>query len=447
MRGANDMDGVVGLTQCAIPPFKTYTYKFKVQDDQSGTFWYHAHSELQRMDGLYGGIIIHKPGNGESEKKLHTYDEDLILLVGDWYHRSAEEIQKYYVNYANFGNEPAPDSILMNGKGAFNCSQAVPSRPLECKYMQKPHLRMNGKRTRLRIINTGGLTGFTLSMSGHKMTVFQVDGGNSVLEAPPADSVGILYPGERIDVLVERSSDDETQEILEVRLDKEFRNFALTPIQHFPILPPRGRRDVSISSSNGYTPASPFNLAEASGPTNLAKSIPLKADQTFLLYTKIEILAVHGNSPLGVMNRSSWDQSNSNPLPLLAMDRSQWGKSFVPVIGPGTENWVDIILNNLDDKGHPFHLHGYSFYVLSTHKARTGSYDVYNPFDESKEPAGGPMNMINPIMKDTVFIPRMGYVVIRFKADNEGLRHLKKYLLTHYLSSGFFTVTSYGTKR
>lgn len=39
VEGVNEMDGVVGVTQCAIAPGQHFTYKFKIQDDQAGTFW------------------------------------------------------------------------------------------------------------------------------------------------------------------------------------------------------------------------------------------------------------------------------------------------------------------------------------------------------------------------------------------------------------------------
>jgi hypothetical protein len=34
-------------------------------------------------------------------------------------------------------------------------------------------------------------------------------------------------------------------------------------------------------------------------------------------------------------------------------------------------------------------------------------------------------------MKDTVFVPRMGYVVLRFRADNEGLWFFHCHILMH----------------
>ncbi|TVY49590.1 Laccase-3 [Lachnellula cervina] len=93
--------------------------------------------------------------SGSSEKAIFEYDEDLALMIGDWYHRSAQEVQDYYTEATNFGLEPAPDSIVINGQGAFNCSMEIPARPIECKSMKMQQLRLGGEFTRLRIINTG----------------------------------------------------------------------------------------------------------------------------------------------------------------------------------------------------------------------------------------------------------------------------------------------------
>jgi hypothetical protein len=35
----------------------------------------------------------------------YKYGEDLTLLIGDWYHRSAQEVQDYYTDWINFGLE------------------------------------------------------------------------------------------------------------------------------------------------------------------------------------------------------------------------------------------------------------------------------------------------------------------------------------------------------
>lgn len=103
MRGFNDMDGVIGVTQSPIRPGESFEYKFKISNNQAGTFWYHAHSELQRADGLYGALIVHEASANKSENL--KYEEDVALMIGDWYHRSAHQVLDYFTDWTNFGNE------------------------------------------------------------------------------------------------------------------------------------------------------------------------------------------------------------------------------------------------------------------------------------------------------------------------------------------------------
>src|SRR5262245_65056967 len=57
----NAEDGVAGVTQDAVLPGESYTYRFRAE--QAGTFWYHTHQvsseEVQR--GLFGALVI-EPG-------------------------------------------------------------------------------------------------------------------------------------------------------------------------------------------------------------------------------------------------------------------------------------------------------------------------------------------------------------------------------------------------
>jgi hypothetical protein len=56
-RGTPFMDGVPGVTQCAIPPGTTLSYRFTA--DQAGTYWYHSHSDTHLyVDGLAGPLIV-----------------------------------------------------------------------------------------------------------------------------------------------------------------------------------------------------------------------------------------------------------------------------------------------------------------------------------------------------------------------------------------------------
>lgn len=148
------------------------------------------------------------------------------------------------------------------------------------------------------------------------------------------------------------------------------------------------------------------------------------------------------------MNRTSWSPQASPPFPLLSLPRSQWDDNqLIPHIPTlQSENWVDIIVNNLDDGAHPFHLHGYSFYVLASFRSDHG-WGSYSPYATVGPSAIKPqLNLDNPVKKDTVSVPRRGYVVIRFKADNEGIWMLHCHILFHQASGMAMGIQVGGTE-
>lgn len=104
---------------------------------------------------------------------------------------------------------------------------AVPAKPLVCDQIHlgsmTPLFRTTGMHTRLRIINTGTIAGFTVSIDGATMVV-QVDGGNNV-QAITREAVGVLYPGERMDVLVQWKEETTGLAWLNVQLDREYGIF------------------------------------------------------------------------------------------------------------------------------------------------------------------------------------------------------------------------------
>ena len=81
----NAEDGVAGVTQNAVLPGQTYTYRFRA--DQVGTFWYHTHqvSSQEVRRGLFGVIVIEprdrQPGL-DIALAAHTF-EGVPTLNGD----------------------------------------------------------------------------------------------------------------------------------------------------------------------------------------------------------------------------------------------------------------------------------------------------------------------------------------------------------------------------
>ena len=76
------MDGVPYVTQCPIQPGFTFTYRFIA--DPIGTHWYHSHLNNQRMDGLYGMLIVH-----DYQPAIPYFPMSVI----DWVHRRGDELR------------------------------------------------------------------------------------------------------------------------------------------------------------------------------------------------------------------------------------------------------------------------------------------------------------------------------------------------------------------
>ena len=128
------MDGAIGVTQCGIQPGHSFWYNFTISETQSGTFWYHAHCTVQRADGLYGGLIVHRPvsvvrpptspnvrgllvkhqdlkGDEGSvpDSVKYSYDKEILLMIGDWYHRTAKDVASWYLWWGSRGYEVSPN--------------------------------------------------------------------------------------------------------------------------------------------------------------------------------------------------------------------------------------------------------------------------------------------------------------------------------------------------
>lgn len=118
---------------------------------------WHAHSELMRADGLYGALVVHSPVDDVTAPVDHLadYEDDSLLLIGDWYHRSASQIMENYDTWASWGLEPAPDSLLISGLGSFNCSSLSHLDASQCIQAPEPELRPRLSLSRVRIINVG----------------------------------------------------------------------------------------------------------------------------------------------------------------------------------------------------------------------------------------------------------------------------------------------------
>lgn len=110
-----------------------------------------------------------------------------------------------------------------------------------------------------------------------------------------------------------------------------------------------------------------YNIQNAEGLL-IPEDAPLRKTpvEVALLYTSLSINSFKNDEPWGELNHTSWMWKDPQARPLLAIDRTEWEngteqanplRTFrVPRYEAGEDRWLDLVVNNVDDKGHPFHL-------------------------------------------------------------------------------------------
>ncbi|WP_406379416.1 multicopper oxidase family protein [Streptomyces sp. NBC_01618] len=130
----NGEDGVAGVTQNAVQPGASYTYRFKV--GESGSRWYHSHQQgsEQISRGLFGPLVI------DPAAPRSAVDQDVTVIAHDW---------------------KASPGVL---RPSFGTSDVLDRRRV------RP-----GDRVRLRLMNTSNLTR-TFTLTGTPFRVTALDG-------------------------------------------------------------------------------------------------------------------------------------------------------------------------------------------------------------------------------------------------------------------------------
>ncbi|HRF10748.1 MAG TPA: copper resistance system multicopper oxidase [Candidatus Accumulibacter phosphatis] len=218
-----EMDGVPGISYPGIAPGETFTYRFRLE--QSGTYWYHSHSGMQEITGMYGAIVV-EPRDGESIRA----DRDYVVQLSDWTDQDPMQVfaklktQSDYYNYnqptaVEFFRDASREGLqaAVGKRQMWNEMRMSPTDLADLSAAALTYL-MNGttpagnwtglfrpgERLRLRFINGAGNTFYDVRIPGLKMTVVQSDGID--VEAVSVEEFR-FGPGETYDVIVEPKDD------------------------------------------------------------------------------------------------------------------------------------------------------------------------------------------------------------------------------------------------
>jgi FtsP/CotA-like multicopper oxidase with cupredoxin domain len=426
--GTNWMDGTVGITQCPIAPGAQFLYTFAVTG-QSGTYWYHAHHSMQASDGLFGPLIVH--AKNERELQPVEYLTDRVVMVQDYYYDMSSELMMTYLEPDRENAEPVPDSALMNGKNVRNCNK-LPLRKCDSSLaaLETFNLQPN-ENHRLRFINVGAFAEFQIQVDEHDFAVTEVD-GTDVVGRNRYHRLNIL-PAQRYSIILSTNNTNADSFWLRARMVTTC--FA----EENPELEPEVRGIIQYTSTvDSTTPTSRDwpEIVELEcrdlNTSDLRPVVPLrapeKADATVELRSNFEI----GDWRLsrGFMNETSFRPNLRQPSLYRVLDGMRAENSSFTGAGQATIAFVnakafdikrelvyqttgistlDIIISNFDDGAHPFHLHGYKFWVLAH---GSGYFDpaLYDSLDLS-----------NPLRRDTATVEAFGWVLLRFVADHPGI--------------------------
>ncbi|KAM0514848.1 hypothetical protein ACHAPE_006524 [Trichoderma viride] len=429
--GTNSMDGAVGITQCPIAPNSSFTYEFKVQN-QSGTYWYHAHHSAQASDGMVGPVVIHSKDERTTLQKLE-YASDRVVMVQDHYHNLTSEILMDYLKPDMENNEPVPDNGLINGRGMRDCKD-FEGWDCDASNATAPIFDLAaGQRHRLRIINAGAFAEFQIQWDEHPFYITEVDGTDVFPE--PFHRLNIL-PAQRYSIVLEtnvttadafwmrarmvthcfttknRRLQSETRAVIRYTspetkaLDKDPNS------KDWPEVIEVQCRDLNVSALH---PVISMN--------------PPPADK----YMRFDASFMIGDWRLsrGFFNQSTWHPNMTHPSlhrfldapanatslgsPIAVNNRAYDYKKELVIQTEGIRT-IDFAINNFDDGNHPFHLHGHKFFVLVQGR---GGY----PPSEEDLPAFLQQHDLenNPLRRDTVTVEGYSWAVIRIVLDNPGM--------------------------
>ncbi|TDH69301.1 hypothetical protein CCR75_002540 [Bremia lactucae] len=413
--GTQEMDGTSEITQCHIPPNGTITYRF--MPDKAGTFWWHSHHLAQYAFGLRGPLIVHAPVNQKQDWEARI-DGEHVVQMADLYHRPPQTTRMW-------------DNILINNRGRYNCYAALQHNFTNCTNNQSlsNFFFQPGYTYRLRLINMAALSPIVFSIDDHEFSVVAADG--DYLQPSKLINSLMLNAGQRYDIIVKAKIPTN---------QKAVNSFYMRAIGLHGLPWTRGR---GADAGVGFTTEG-LGVITYEFRSNV---VPTSQKQQFLTtineFDYMPLLPVV--LPKFASDRSVMQFKMEKGLGYMAIDGGDFhhfqhppeAPLFSIASGMKTEelpieanarkikygDHIEVVLVNARNEQHPFHMHTHSPWVV-----RSGVASLKQIQDNQLPP----LQLENPMTRDVYTVPpctsdgkdgclNVGYVVLRFTADNPGV--------------------------
>ncbi|MGL5839886.1 MAG: multicopper oxidase family protein [Sphingorhabdus sp.] len=367
LRVPNREDGVGGLTQTAIRPGEDFVHRLRAPD--AGTYWYHPHFNSFRpmVAGLMGPLIV-------EEAVPYPVDHDLTWLITEFWPRPSDQklaLEQIYNWAEDVESEDVGYFSLVNGKARHRIKIS------------------DGELLRLRIISTGPILESEVRFEGLEAWIIAVD-GHPLVQPTPLKGMTSLYPGQRMDLLIDGSSVENgarafinsgwhTEIVfpIDIRFEKTKQPGAIRTRSFVPKpLPPNAIPALDLA--NAETLPIVMNVGD---PELLRKMIALgeALGDKFVPPRDYQFWTLNGT----IVPEQFQSAICGGGKPLFTLKQ---GKSYI------------IDFRNETEEHHPFHLHGQHFM----------------PLDKVEEIGG------NRIWRDVVNVPKMESRKVAFVAGEPG---------------------------
>lgn len=204
-----NMDGVPYVSFPPIRPGTTFTYEFPIR--QSGTYWYHSHTNLQEQSGVYGSIVI------EPRRNDPKSDRDYVIMLSDWTDEAPHEVNRTLKRGSEWyaikkGSSQSILGAARIGKlGGYLKRELQRMPPMDIADVAYDRFLANGEpettlhaesneTVRLRIINGSATTYFYLEFAGGPMTIVAADG---IDVEPVKENRFLIGVAETYDVIIQ----------------------------------------------------------------------------------------------------------------------------------------------------------------------------------------------------------------------------------------------------
>ena len=372
-------DGVPIVSQPALPSGRFYDYDFPLTE--SGTYWMHSHQGLQEQQLLSGPLIVADPADSVRS------EQDVVLELGDFTFKDPWAV------YAQLRRPaPAPSTAPQAGAGMKRDVNDVnyDAYLINRRSIDNPEVvRIEPRsRVRLRIINGGAATNFTVDLGQLTGTLIAVDGRPIVPMRVNRFGIGIA---QRCDVRIETPGPG-AYPIFAVREGD------------------RVRAAVVLATKGASVPAYPAAGSFVAPYNTLAMEERLRAVNPLAPRRPDRTLTV---DLTGNMGTYSWTIDTIAWTDALAQSRNY------PFLAVKRGERVEVTMRNKTMMTHPMHLHGHSFQVVAV--------------DGRRFPGA---------MRDSVLVTPKQSVTIAFDAVNPGWWFYHCHNLYH-LAAGMATSVKY----